>query len=122
MKKLAVIFLVLFLFSCSKGNDSDSAPGFIITGTVFVDNQPTPNVNVECGYSEETGVGHDWKNSTKKTDSDGKYRYEMNKMEGIYRYHVKAQNPLNNVWSNYIQSTVTWGSVTHDFYFSSTQD
>jgi len=120
MKKTALIFLVLFLFYCGKDDSSTPEPGFVITGTVYLDDLPTSGVDVECGYSEETGVGHDWKNSVKKTDSEGKYRYEMQRMDGIYRYHVRAQDPMTSAWGDYIQSTVTWNKNNiHDFHFTS---
>jgi len=119
MKKMFVIFFVLFLCSCGGGDDSEGEPGFEITGFVYLDNQPISDIAVECGYTEETGVAHDWKNSTIRTDNTGKYHYAMQKMEGIYRYHVKAQHPISGVWSDYYQSTVTWGKrVTKDFYFT----
>ena len=121
MKRIIAIFVFLVLCYCgSGGNDSTPEPGFVISGTVYLDDQPVSGVSVECGYSEETGVGHDWKNSLISTDSEGNYRYEMQRMDGIYRYHVRAQDPVTGAWSNYIQSTVTWDKNNiHDFHFTS---
>ena len=44
---------------------------YSINGTVYVDNVPTGNVLVECGYAALNLT------STKYTDSDGKYSFKV---------------------------------------------
>jgi len=127
MRKLFLVMLVLLLCHCSKSG-GDEFGIFLVDGTVYVDNVPTPDVAIEYGDTKVrtsvSGTQTSWSSSTIATDAEGKYHLEIQKrLGGASNYHVRAENPLNLVWSDYYQGIVMEGlGKVHDFRFYSEEN
>jgi len=108
-------------FSCSKSGGDVPQDNFTLEGTVYVDQVPTVNVTVEFGR-KDTIYDFAWDETTRLTDSDGKYSFSFNTGSGARadaQYRIRAKNPLNEVWSNYKMGGAPPGqTIVENFNFS----
>jgi len=103
-----LIMSIIFTVHCSSSNSSDSEFEFIVRGTVKVDNEPYENALVEFGIRLSTAGTFD--STTRQTDSNGEYEFsrKLNSANlGRSRYRIRAQNPLNQVWSDYREGAIS---------------
>ena len=112
-----LLVFVVFFPSCKKEAGSGMKEKyFTLQGTVYVDDIPTANVNVEFRLY---GVIY-----KRATDTDGTYLFkEKTSVHGGFYaayYAIRALNPLTDVWTESFQATAPLGTVkTKDFYFYS---
>jgi len=120
--KVLILFFIILVFLCCCSKEEEQIFTYTVNGTVYVESVPAPNVRVEAKYlGGETHEGHNWYNlGDMLTDSDGKYEFVLEKNESRgWRFQVRAQNPLNGVWSEWKESgsVAAGASFTVNFNF-----
>ena len=103
---------------CSKNSNSNEGTKFILEGTCYLNDQPESGIEVEFGLAksdQEKELTFD--RSTKKTGSDGNYKFEKTIVRGLYQFRVRAKHPKDGSWSSYHQKAAI-GTQTKNFYFS----
>ncbi len=127
MFKNRFLYLILFLgllfnFNCSKSSSSSSNKVFTLTGTVYVDNVPTAGIDVEFQIATgDPNIGNvTWDSTVRKTDSNGKYKFERGGFREWTDYRVRAKNPFTHAYTNFKTGRAFLGTTkTEDFYFTS---
>ncbi|RKY87722.1 hypothetical protein DRQ09_04020 [candidate division KSB1 bacterium] len=120
-----LLFVGLLFFFCGK---SENTP-FTVTGTVYLNNQPKANVEVEFGVKSAGNYAPSpWKENIKKTSSDGSFSFSTT--DYGYQCRLRVKNPITGDWEigngekgylyyeNGKGKTKSGGKWTHDFYLT----
>ncbi|RKY84693.1 hypothetical protein DRQ09_08245 [candidate division KSB1 bacterium] len=120
MKKFLLLFLsILMVFSfitCKKSSNKSSSVIYYFRGTVYLRNNPAPDVVVNMGFRDSSKIqgGQQWdENKQTKTDSNGKYEFTIKEsFESAHgwTWKVRALHPETGNWTDWIMGgTVTPG-------------
>ena len=114
-------FIFTFCFCSKNGSNNEGEAYFTLEGTVYIDNVPVPNIQVEVAVKPAKFSSVTYSSgSIKITDENGKYSFSGTSGAAAnwgIRYRVRIQNPKDNQWTPYKEGNAPNGTViTEDFY------